>query len=163
MFAGSADPQQRSIQELEAELNLALADDARTAKLSKLAAISTSEREQARGKVLVVKARLEGLDDELSDEIDRAKLEITTKGREREKANALTEVASSVVARNTRLNTRKTGMVSEEDVAKAEWEMKAAAAQFAMVEAEIAEIELRVQQLERRRTRIKQIIKPASE
>ena len=158
-----ADPQNRSIQELEAELKLALADDAQTAKLSRLAAISTSERERARGKVLVVKARLEGLDDELSDEIDRAKLEIATKGKEREKANALTEVASSVVARNTRLNTRKTGMVSEEDVAKAEWEMKAAAAQFAMVEAEIAEIELRVRQLERRRTRIKQIIKPAGE
>ena len=106
---------------------------------------------------------LEGLEDELSDEIDRAKLEIKTKGSEREKANALREVALSVVARNTRLITRKPGIVSSEDVAKAEWEMKAAAAHFAMVDAGIAEIELRVQQLERRRTRIKQIIKRASE
>ena len=54
-------------------------------------------------------------------------------------------------------------MVAAEDVAKAEWEMKAASAQVGIVEAEIAEIKLRVRQVERRRTRIEQIIKPADE
>ena len=48
-------------------------------KLFKQAAISTAERDEARGKVLIIKAMLEGLDDELSDEIDRLKLEIKTK------------------------------------------------------------------------------------
>ncbi len=105
-----------------------------------------------------MKATLEGRADELADEIERLKLEIKTMHAAREKTNAQTEVAASVVARNKRLNERKTGMVSAEDVAKAEWEMKVASAQVAMVDAEIAEVELRVQQLERRRARIKQII-----
>ena len=45
-----------------------------------------------------------------------------------EKAQAQEEVAASVVARNRRLNERKPGMVSAEDVAKAEGELKAATA-----------------------------------
>ncbi len=46
-----------------------------------------------------------------------------------EKAAAQKEVAASVVARNVRLNDRKPGMVSAEDVAKAEGELKVADAQ----------------------------------
>jgi RND family efflux transporter MFP subunit len=46
-----------------------------------------------------------------------------------EKARAQKEVAASVVARNLRLNERKAGMVSAEDVAKAEGELKVADAQ----------------------------------
>jgi RND family efflux transporter MFP subunit len=46
----------------------------------------------------------------------------------REKAMAQEEVAASVVARNRRLNERKPGMVSEEDVAKAIGEFKVATA-----------------------------------
>ncbi len=47
-----------------------------------------------------------------------------------EKADAQKEVAISVVARNKRLNDRKPGMVSAEDVAKAEGELKVAEAQL---------------------------------
>jgi hypothetical protein len=161
-FRRMTDPQHRSIQELEAELNLAMANAAQAEQLAKQAAISTSERDQARGKVLIIKAKLEGRYDELSDEIERLQLAIKTKRAEREKNIAYTEVESSVVARNTRLNERKPGMVSPGDVAKAEWQMKAASAQVDIVEAEIAETELRVKQLERRRTRITQIIKLAN-
>ena len=46
-----------------------------------------------------------------------------------EKARAQKDVALSVVARNTRLNQRKADMVSAEDVAKAEGELKVADAQ----------------------------------
>jgi len=46
-----------------------------------------------------------------------------------EKAAAQKEVAVSVVARNVRLNDRKPGMASAEDVAKAEGELKVAVAQ----------------------------------
>jgi RND family efflux transporter MFP subunit len=46
-----------------------------------------------------------------------------------EKAQAQKEVAVSVVARNKRLNERKPGMVSAEDVAKAEGELNVAEAQ----------------------------------
>jgi RNA polymerase sigma factor (sigma-70 family) len=155
------DSQHRSIQELEAELDLAVANDTGSQKLFDQHVISSLERYQTHAKVLLIKAMLEGRFDELSDEIDRLKLEIKTKRAQREKSIAQSEVGLSVVARNTRLNDRKPGMVSAEDVAKGEWEMKAASAQVAIVEAEIAEIELRVQQLERRRGRIRQIIKLA--
>ena len=47
-----------------------------------------------------------------------------------EKAEAQKDVAASVVARNMRLNERKPGMVSAEDVAKAEGELKVADAQL---------------------------------
>lgn len=47
----------------------------------------------------------------------------------REKAEAQVEVAASVCARNKRLNERKPGMVSAEDTAKAEGELKVAVAQ----------------------------------
>jgi RNA polymerase sigma factor (sigma-70 family) len=157
----TADPLHQAVQELEVELNLALQNDKRTELLHQRAAISTSERDQQHGKVLLIEAKLAGLDDELSDEIDRLKLGINTKRAELVKASATTEVAQSVVARNIRMNDRKPGMISAEYVAKGEWEMKTASAQVAIVEAEIAEINLRVQQLERRRTRIKQVIKLA--
>jgi RND family efflux transporter MFP subunit len=47
-----------------------------------------------------------------------------------EKAKAQKDVALSVVARNKRLNDRQRGMVSDEDVAKAEGELKVAEAQL---------------------------------
>jgi RND family efflux transporter MFP subunit len=61
-----------------------------------------------------------------------------------EKARAQKEVAASVVARNIRLNERKPGMVSAEDVAKAEGDLKVAEAQIkeALENRGIAEAEL---------------------
>ena len=85
----------------------------------------------------------------------------TPNAAELQKSHAQKEVAMSVVARNARLNERKKGMVAAEDVAKGEWEMKSAAADVAIAEAQIAQIELRVLQLEQRRQRIKQVIKIA--
>ncbi len=61
-----------------------------------------------------------------------------------QKARAQKEVAASVVARNLRLNTRSPGLVSAEDVAKAEGELKVAEAQIkeALENRGIAEAEL---------------------
>ena len=65
-----------------------------------------------------------------------------------EKSKAQKEVAASVVARNVRLNERKAGMVSAEDAAKAEGELKVAVAQ--VLEAKenigIAEADLKLAQ-----------------
>ncbi len=54
-------------------------------------------------------------------------------------------------------------MVADEDVAKAEGETKIAQAQVGIVDAEIAEVGLRIQQLERRHDRIKQAMALANE
>ncbi len=61
-----------------------------------------------------------------------------------EKGKAAKEVALSIVARNTRLNERKPGMVSAEEVAKAEGELKVAVAQIHEAEEQkaVAEAEL---------------------
>ena len=62
-------------------------------------------------------------------ELSARKAELQAKATApREKAMAQEEVAASVCARNKRLNERKPGMVSAEDVAKAEGELKVATA-----------------------------------
>ena len=60
--------------------------------------------------------------------VTKARLQATSTGAV-EKAKAQKDVALSVVARNVRLNERKPGMVSAEDVAKAEGELNVAEAQ----------------------------------
>jgi RND family efflux transporter MFP subunit len=55
-----------------------------------------------------------------------------------EKGQAARDVALTVVARNKRLNERKPGMVSQEDVAKAEGELKVAVAQIKEAEEQVA-------------------------
>jgi RND family efflux transporter MFP subunit len=59
--------------------------------------------------------------------VTKAQLQAESEGP-RKKAEAQEEVAASVCARNQRLNERKPGMVSAEDVAKAEGELKVATA-----------------------------------
>jgi RNA polymerase sigma factor (sigma-70 family) len=151
----------RSVRELEVELHQAMADEARTQQLFERAMVSTSEREQSRGRVLLVKARLDGLDDELVDELDRLKLEIKKKKAELDQAVAQMEVASTTVARNRRLNERKAGMIDAESVANAEGQLRSAAAHVDVKKVELEEVDLRVQQLERRRHQIQQVVKLA--
>ncbi len=146
----------KSIQELEAQLKQALLEQEYTKRLVEKAAVSAREFELYRTKVLVVVGQIQGLDDDLADEIARLKLEMRRKNAERTKAEAQKEIAAAITARNGRLNERKPNMVSQEDVAKAEGELKLAEAEIGISEAEIAEAGLRIQQLERRRERIKQ-------
>ena len=148
----------KSIQELEALLKQALLEWDGTKRLFDKHAVSSIEVELWRHKVLVVVGQIEGLDEDLADEIARLKLEMRRKNAEREKAEAQKEVAQTVTARNQHLNKRKPGMVAAEEVARAEGETKIAEAQVGIVDAEIAEVGLRIQQLERRQERIKQAI-----
>ena len=158
-FSSSA----KSIQELEAQLKQVLLEWGYSKRLAEKQSVSANEVALYHTKVLVVVGQIEGLDEDLADEIARLKLEMRRKNAEREKAEAQKEVAETVTARNSRLNVRKPGMVASEDVAKAEGETKIAQAQVGIVEAEIAEVVLRIQQLERRRERIKQTMVLAKE
>jgi RNA polymerase sigma factor (sigma-70 family) len=145
------------IAELEVQLKLALDEYDRTERLFQRHSISLSEREQVRGKVLVIAAQLEGLDEEYNDEMDRLKLGLRRKKAELEKARAQERVAQTVTARNQRLVQRKPGMISEEDMAKAEAEFGVASAMVGIAEAELAEVGLRIRQLQRRHDRIQQV------
>jgi RNA polymerase sigma factor (sigma-70 family) len=144
--------------ELEVQLRFALAAFDRTEALYRNNAVAFSDREEARGKVLILAAQLEGLDEDLADEVARLNLELRRKQAARDKAEAQEEVASYPAARNHRLNQRKQGTVSAEDVAKAEGELKVAKAGLQIANAEVAEVELRILQLRRRRDRIKTVI-----
>jgi len=154
----TVDTTHRSIRELEVEIKLALEAFDRVETLYQRHAISLQEREEARGKVLLTAAILEGLHDELVEQDERFRLEFRRKRAELAQAQAQREVAAVVVARNHRLNERKAGMVAEEDVAKAEAELKGAEALVEVNRVEIEELELRRDQQQRRATRIKQVI-----
>ena len=83
------------------------------------------------------------------------------KAAQLEKARAQEEVAAALVARNRRLNQRKPGIVVAEDVTQTEGQLKAAAAESKIAKVEVAEVELRIRQFERKRDRIKDVTKLA--
>jgi hypothetical protein len=154
----SLDTTNHSIRELEVELKLALDNCERTEKLFKTNAISTGVWDQARGKVLLAVARLEGLIDDGDDELALRKLETKRKTAELERATAQKELAMSVVARNRRLTQAKLDTVDDLAVAKAEAELKISSADIEVKRLEISEVEFQVIRLQRRRDRIRQVI-----
>lgn len=153
------EPSNRSIRELEVELKLALNDDKRAEELSRRQSISNEERQLYRGKVVLIAAKMEGIAEDLSDEIDRLRLELTKKDAELDRALAQKQIKAVLVARNKRLNERKKGMVSEEEFTTAEAEHNVCLAQISIVQAEKAEVALRIRQLEKRIGRIKEVIR----
>jgi multidrug resistance efflux pump len=152
------DRTRQSIPALGVDLKLALETFDRVEVLYQKSAISAQERAEARGRVLRIAASLEGLYDELIEENDRLALEFKKKRAELGQAQALREVAASVVARNGRLNERKAGVVGHTDVATAEGELKGAEASVQIKEVELEELELRREQLHKRAKQIKQVL-----
>ena len=115
------------IGELEAELKLAIDEHSRTLQLVQRAVVGESALLRAGGKVLIIAAQVEALDDDLKDELDRLQLERRRKAALLDKARAEEEMAGALVARDRRLNQRKPGIVDQETVAKTEGQSKAAA------------------------------------
>jgi hypothetical protein len=85
-------------------------------------------------------------------------IEMRRKQAESRRAMALASAAAAPVARNQRLNDRKKDMVSEDDVNKAKAELAAASAGVDIVDAEVAEVKLRIKQLRERQERLKGVI-----
>jgi hypothetical protein len=118
-------------------------------------------REEARGKVLLTAAVLEGLLDRLYEQLERLRLELKRKQFELTEAEGQAGSSRIVVGRNQRLNTRLPGNVSQEDVAMADGQLKAANARVDIQRVEIEEVEMRIAQTERRAARLKQVLKLA--
>jgi hypothetical protein len=154
------EPSNRSIRELEVELKLALNDDDRAEKLSRSNSISHEERNRYRGRVLLIQAKLDGLAEDLADEIDRLKLELKRKDAELECAGAQREIRA-VKAANTKRLYEKSKVVSKDEVAIYEAEYNVSSAQIVIVRAEKDEVDLRIQQLQKRVGRIKDVLKKA--
>jgi RNA polymerase sigma factor (sigma-70 family) len=149
----TADP----IEELDAQLKLAIKEHRQAQKLAERQSISSQELDLYLFKAQAVAGKVVALDHDFRDEMERLILERRRKSAQAEKASALADVAGAVVARNTRLNERKPGMVASEDVTKADSELRAAQADIKINQVEIDEVDLRIRQLDRRRTRLKEL------
>jgi len=89
------------------------------------------------------------LADELRDELDLLSVRLNKKRAELERSEAQRELALAVVATNERLIHRRPGMVSAEELAKAESEVRIAAAEIDIVKSQIQELELLLTQAKR--------------
>ncbi len=146
------------IRELEAELHAAIPRVYRIQEMHRKNMVSEQEVLEVRTKVDKVLASLRGLDDDFADELELAKLVVKKKKAELDEASALKDVATSVTARNGRLNQRQPGMVAAEDVARAEAEVRSAAAHERVKAVDLEESELQCRKLERWRGRIEKVL-----
>jgi hypothetical protein len=94
------------------------------------------------------------MEDEVAEETARSEFERKKTAAEVRRAEAQRAVTELVRAKNSRLNQNKPGLVSQEEVAKAEEEYQAAAANVEVKMAELQEAQLRAQVLARQRESI---------
>ena len=130
----------------------------RAAELHRQRAVSDQGLQDARAEVDLPLAQLRGMDDDFADQLEACRLDVRRKTAEVDEAVAQTEIAKSLVARNSRLNQRQPGMVAAEDVTQAEAALHAARAHVRVKQIDLEEAELQCRKLERWRTRIKQIL-----
>jgi RNA polymerase sigma factor (sigma-70 family) len=147
-----------AIRELEAQLRLALEELDRSERLFRQAVISQSEHALKRGEVLIVAAKIEGIGDDLADEMSRMELELRKAKAEVIAADAKKEVAASMAQRYARLNQERQGIVSPENLVKADGDLRIADAERMSKQAEVGLIELRLSQLSRYRQRINEML-----
>jgi hypothetical protein len=88
-------------------------------------------------------------------------LELIKNDAQFQQAMAQVQISANLVARNNRMNERKAGTVSDDEVATAEAQFRISDGQRAIVRAEKAKVELRIQQLQKRVGRIKEVLKKA--
>jgi hypothetical protein len=140
-----------SLRELEAQLSVAMHRYNRTKGLVEQRIASKDSLEATVDIVRLIIGRLRGYYDDLMEESERLKIEIGRKEAEVKVAEGHRGATEAVVSRNKRLNERKPGMVSREDVAHGESEDAASTAEIAVKRAEVQEVLLRLKHLDNRR------------
>jgi RNA polymerase sigma factor (sigma-70 family) len=149
----------REIRELEEQLRAALPDYENAQNLHSKAIISARELHIYRNKVHAAMAVLQGMGDDLADEIESAELEIRKKQAVLDQAQAEREAPLAIAAQNARLNQQKPGMVSGEEVAKAEGELRSAGALIRVRQVELEETQLRLRHLNQRLARVQKVLR----
>ncbi|MFO0890842.1 MAG: hypothetical protein U0790_17060 [Isosphaeraceae bacterium] len=147
-----------SLPEIEAQIQIAQRKVRRNRQLLERGVISQGEAEVPLDEVRLLIARLRGMNEELTEQAQQAEANLSRLIAELERARARIAVAASITARNTRLNSRKSGMVSPEEVAKAEAEERAARADANVIEAETHAFALNKQRMEGRTLRIRRCV-----
>jgi RNA polymerase sigma factor (sigma-70 family) len=145
-----------SLRTLEVRLKLAVEDLERSERHYKDGRISDGVLAEARGKLELTKAELEGLSEEIEEELGRLKLEILKKRAEKEAADAENDAAEAVLARTKGL--RERNVVAEGEVLTAQAKASAARARVKITMAEMEIVTLRMEHLAQRLERIKKII-----
>jgi hypothetical protein len=144
-----------TLRETEARLNIAIHRYERNAATFRQGVIPKQQFDASLDEIRLLVGRLRGYDDALMDEQERLSVERMKKQAEIKVAEAQHEVSSVIVARNKRLNERKPGMVSEDDVVKAKSEASMASAQIEVKQVDLQEVELKIQHLRKRRELIR--------
>jgi RNA polymerase sigma factor (sigma-70 family) len=150
-----------SAEALGSQLDSAIKQNERIEELAKRQAVSANEADLARNRVRVIMARVQAFDREAQEELERLRLERLRKSAMLEKAQAEVEVAAAVVARNDYLNKRKPDMVAADEVTKARAQLKVANAASKIAEVDVAEVDLRIDQLKRKAKGIQDVIQRA--
>ncbi|MHB1557052.1 MAG: RNA polymerase sigma factor [Isosphaeraceae bacterium] len=149
--------------ELKTQLQLAIAEYRRLSAHAMRGIVGQNVVEQARGKVLVLAARVQGLDQDYEEEMERLHLELRRKAAQSEKAGAMVDVAKAAVMRSERLNDRNQRIFGLEDQRKAQAELAAAKADQAISQVDVEEVGLRIRHLHRRQGRIRELSSLVSE
>jgi hypothetical protein len=160
----STDGSSARIRELEIQLRLATTANERANELSQQHAISLASLDEARGKVTLTIATLQGMADDFTDDLERARLAVKQKKAELDEATAQADGAKLTFTHTQRLNhTIRDGQsaVSDNELAKADVEVRSAEAHVRVKAVGLEEAELEARKLERWRSRVQRILESA--
>jgi len=139
-----------SLRELDAQLQVAIRRHRRYSALFKQGVLGRDQYESSADEIRLLAGRLRGMDDELGEEADRLKVELVRKRSELAVSQAHAEHASTGLARATRLFENKS--ISREEMSKYETDAKVGPAEVESKRAEMQEVELRMAQVDKRRS-----------
>jgi RNA polymerase sigma factor (sigma-70 family) len=150
-------PSQRSTaREIEAELQIAIRRHQRIAALFKQGVIGQEQYESTTDQIRLLDGRIRGMEEELADEAERLKVELMRKKAEIGVTEAQLEQAATKLAQSRHLQEKK--MISNEEASKYESDSRAAAAQVEAKRADLLEVELRLKQIEKRRSALEALL-----
>jgi chromosome segregation ATPase len=144
------------LKEIEAQIQIARQHFERSKALYAAAAIGKEQYEAPLDQIRLLIARLEGMDEDLGDELDRLRIEHVKQQAQLKGAEAKRSKTAEAVGQTKSLKERK--MVSQAELSSVEAEDMAALAQVDVQRSEIQDVQLRIQQVNRRREMIKRDI-----
>jgi RNA polymerase sigma factor (sigma-70 family) len=145
-----------SLRELEAEVQAAIRRHQRQSAMFKQGMVGRDVLESTADELRFLDGRLRGLDDDLAEERDLLKVERVRKQAELTMAEAQAELATSRLARANGLFTHNA--ISRDEMARCETDAKIAPSQKEAKRAEMQEVELRMAQIDRRRSAIQSVL-----
>jgi RNA polymerase sigma factor (sigma-70 family) len=146
-----------SLREIQARILIARRKMERYRDLLRRAAISRNEADEPIDELMLLLARLRGMDEAASELSERTNVTRNRLAAELDRAKAQLDAALKVTVRNARLNNAKISMVSAAESASAEAEAEAAKANVKVKEADLQEAALTLKQLESRILRIRRL------